>query len=105
MLVASATKKGFAIFRVNDLEGRRNGFHAEVVNASFRLRKIDNSRLPAGWACQTLSTYCQPASHILLFRRQHVKKHKLIAIHCLLMGWSGRAPASPAIGCWEGRQR
>jgi hypothetical protein len=51
-LVASATKKGFAIFRVNDLEGRRNGFHAEVVNASFRLRKIENSRLPAGWACQ-----------------------------------------------------
>ena len=50
--VASLTKKGFAIFRVNDLEGRRNGFHAEVVNASFRLRKMDKSRLPAVRACQ-----------------------------------------------------
>jgi len=50
--VASATKEGFAIFRANDSEARRNGFHAEVVKASFRLRKRDRFRLPAVWACQ-----------------------------------------------------
>jgi hypothetical protein len=50
--VASLTKEDLAIFRANDFEARRNGFHAEVVNASFRLRKIDRSRLPAVRACQ-----------------------------------------------------
>jgi hypothetical protein len=52
MPVANATKEGFAIFRTNDFEAYRNGFHAEVVSASFRLRKMDRSRLPAVWACQ-----------------------------------------------------
>ena len=50
--VARATKEGFTIFSENDFEARRNGFHAEVINASFRLRKMDRSRLPAVRACQ-----------------------------------------------------
>jgi hypothetical protein len=50
--VASLTKEGLAICRGHDFEAGRNGFHAEVVYATFRLRKMDRSRLPAVRACQ-----------------------------------------------------
>ena len=82
--VASATKEGFAIFDANDFEARRNGFHAEVVNASFSLRKMDRSRLPAVRACQYLSPL-SASPHRRSWSGSiagDVKQHKIIAMVC-----------------------
>src|SRR6185369_7403374 len=66
MPIANATIEGFAIFRANDFEAHRNGFHAEVVSASFRLRK--GGQVPivriAGMSV-TQSIECQQSSHVL----------------------------------------
>ena len=39
MPVASLAEEGFAIFRANDLEARRNGFHAEVAKRALQAEK------------------------------------------------------------------
>ena len=67
MPIANATIEGFAIFRANDFEAHRNGFHAEVVSASCRLGK--GGQVPivriAGMSV-TQSIECQQSSHVLV---------------------------------------
>jgi hypothetical protein len=78
MPVASLTKEGFAIFRANDFEARRNGFHAEEAEKDGQV-PIARS---AGTSV-TRSIECQQSSHVLVrCYRQDVKQHKFIAMVC-----------------------
>jgi len=50
--IAGLTAKGLAKFSANDFEACRNAFYAQVINASFGLRKVDRPRLAAVRTCQ-----------------------------------------------------
>jgi hypothetical protein len=78
MPVASLTKEGFAIFRANDFEARRNGFHAEKAEKDGQVPIARSAGMSV-----TRSIECQQSSHVLVrCYRQDVKQHKFIAMVC-----------------------